>query len=232
MFVALFIDLAAQCAPSVSPDLLAAIATVECGLQPLSSYSATTKDVPASVGIGVAFVIGQLDAGNDVAIGLMGLDARSLPSEGISYVEAFDACSNLAVAGRILDAIGKAAEKMGMSPSSAERHMLRVYAARSLARKGKPEAFAERVLAEKRRLQVELSRLAINTGTGTAKTAAAPDEPPSLQPLPEGRTTASRRVELSARALGRSVPAATESEPSWNVYGGERLSRMVVFSKQ
>ena len=231
MFVALFIDLAAQCAPSVSPDLLAAIATVECGLQPLSSYSATTKDVPASVGIGVAFVIGQLDAGNDVAIGLMGLDARSLPSEGISYVQAFEACSNLAVAGRILDAIGKAAEKMGLSLSSAERHMLRVYAARSLARKETPDAFAERVLVEKRHLQTDLPRLAINGGV-EAKPEGPLGETPNV-PLPaEVRTTASRRVELSARALGRSVPSETVSEPSWNVYGGERLSRMVVFSKQ
>ena len=230
--MALFIDVAAQCAPSVSADLLAAIATIESGLQPLSAYSATTKDVPASPGIGVAFVIGQLDAGHDVAIGLMGLDARSLPSEGLSYVEAFDTCSNLAVAGRILDAIWQAAKKMGISPSSAERHMLRVYAARSLARRGTPEAFAERVLAEKQRLQADIPRLAINAGAGTAKPEPVPGEPSNV-PLPtEVRTTASRRVELSASALGRSVQAATGSEPSWNVYGGERPAGMVIFSKQ
>ncbi|MEQ1697978.1 MAG: hypothetical protein ABL901_19270 [Hyphomicrobiaceae bacterium] len=229
--MALFVDMAAQCAPSVSPALLAAIATVESGLQPLSAYSATRKERPASAGIGVAFVVGQLDAGNDVAIGLMGLDARSLPSEGISYVQAFEACSNLAVAGRILEAIGKAAEKMGLSPSSAERHMLRVYAARSLARKEKPDAFAERVLVEKRHLQTDLPRLAINGGV-EAKPDGPLGEKPNV-PLPaEVRTTASRRVELSARALGRSVPAETASEPSWNVYGGERPAGMMVFSKQ
>jgi len=232
MKVALFIDLAAQCAPSASPVLLAAIASVESGLQPLSAYSATIKDVPASVGNGVAFIVGQLDSGNDVAIGLMGLDARSLPSEGLSYVEAFDACSNLAVADRILDAISKAAEKMGLSPSNAERHMLRVYAARSLARKGTPEAFAERVLVEKQRLQADLPRLAIKAGTGTAKSEAITGEPLVVPPSTEVRSTAPDRVELSASALGRSVPAATASEPSWNVYGGERPAGMMVFSKQ
>ena len=230
--MALFVDVAAHCAPSVSPDLLAAIASIESGLQPLSAYSATTKDVPVSVGIGVDFIVGQLDAGNDVAIGLMGLDARSLPSDGISYVEAFDACSNLTVAGRILDSIWKAAEKMGLSPSSAERHMLRVYAARSLARKGTPEALAARVLAQKQRLQTELPWLAIKDGAGTAKPETATGGPPSVPPFPEVRTTASRRVELCASALGRPVPASTESEPSWNVYGGERPAGMVVFSKQ
>lgn len=230
--MALFVDLAAQCAPSVSPALLAAIATIESGLQPLSAYSATTKDVPASVGNGVAFVVGQLDAGNDVAIGLMGLDARSLPSEGLSYVEAFDACSNLAVAGRILDAISKAAERMGLNPSSAERHMLRIYAARSLARKGTPDGFADRVLAEKQRLQTELPQLAITAGTGAAKPEAISREPLVVPPSTEVRTTALGRVELSTRALGRSVPAATVSEPSWNVYGGERPVGMMVFSKQ
>jgi type IV secretion system protein VirB1 len=230
--VALFIDLAAQCAPSVSPALLAAIATVESGLQPLSAYSATTTDVPVSAGNGVAFVVGQLDAGNDVAIGLMGLDARSLPSEGLSYVEAFDACSNLAVAGRILDAIWKAAEKMGMNPSSAERHTLRVYAARSLARRFTPEVFAERVLLEKQRLLADLPRLGINTGAVPAKSETITGEPLVVPPSTEVRTIALGRVELSIRALGRSVPAATVSEPIWNVYGGERPAGMMVFSKQ
>ncbi|MEQ1694518.1 MAG: hypothetical protein ABL901_01640 [Hyphomicrobiaceae bacterium] len=229
--MALFIDLTAQCAPSISPALLAAIASVESGLQPLSAYSATTKDVPVSAGIGVAFVVGQLDSGNDVAIGLMGLDARSLPSEGLSYVEALDACSNLAVAGRILDGISKAAEKMGLNPSSAERHMLRVYAVRSLARKGTPESFAVRVLAEKQRLQTELPRLAIKAGTGTVK-PEVPGEAPVVPSPTELRTTAPHRVELSASTLGRSVPAETVSEPSWNVYGGERPAGMMVFSKQ
>lgn len=230
--MALFVDMAGHCAPSVSSALLAAIASVESGLQPLSVYSTTTKDVPASVGIGVAFVVGQLDAGNDVAIGLMGLDARSLPSEGISTVEAFDACSNLAVAGRILDAISKAADRMGMSRSNAERHILRQYAIRSLARKGTPEGFADRVLAEKRRLQADLPRLAINAGASTAKPEVAPGEPPNVPSPTKVRTTALRDVELSAGALGRSVPAATGSEPSWNVYGGESPAGMMVFSKQ
>jgi type IV secretion system protein VirB1 len=230
--VARFIDIAAQCAPSVSPALLAAIATVESGLKPLSAYSATTTDVPVSAGNGVAFVIGQLDAGHDVAIGLTGLDAWALASEGLGYVEAFDACSNLAVAGRILDAIWKAAERMGMNPSSAERHTLRVYAARSLARRFTPEVFAERVLVEKQRLLADLPRLTINTGAVPAKSTAVPSQPTVVSPSTKVRAIAPQPVELSASALGRSVPAATGSEPSWNVYGGERPTGMVVFSKQ
>ena len=84
----------------------------------------------------------------------------------------------------------------------------------------------------KQRLQTELPRLAIKAGAGTASPEAVPGEQQTVPPSPEGRTTTLRRVELNPSALSRSVPAAAGSEPSWNVYGGERLNRMMVFSKQ
>jgi type IV secretion system protein VirB1 len=219
----LFVDLAAHCAPGLAPDFLAAIASVESGMQPFSVYSEKTREILPSVGAGVAFVVGQLDQGNDVAIGLMGLDARSLSAEGLSYVEAFEPCANLAAAGRVLKAIWVAAEKMGMPPTRAERHVARVYYARSLARVGSSAEYEARVMAEKQRLQGNLPKLAV-----AGAESAAPKPPAAQKEASPAQPVAARTSGVESSTVeGRSV-----NDPSWDVYGGEKPSGMVVFSKK
>ena len=155
----LFVDLAAQCAPQIPADLLGAIASIESGLQPLMVRTSTAREIAGSAGEGVAVAVGRLDAGHDVAIGLMGLDARTLGAAGLSYSEAFDACRNLETAGHVVDGMLKAAEKMGLSPSKAERHVIRAYFQRSLARTETVDAYEARVIAEKQSLGPGLNRL-------------------------------------------------------------------------
>ena len=214
----LFVDLAAQCAPQVSADLLGAIASIESGLQPLMVRSSAASDIAGSAGEGIALAVGRLDAGRDVAIGLMGLDARTLGAAGLSYSEAFDACRNLEAAGHVVDGMLKAAEKMGLSPSKAERHAVRAYFQRSLARIETVDAYEARVLAEKQTLGPGLNRLTIK-GSATALTAGARSVPRDVQ------------REASATKMAEPVAVRASPKPAWDVFGGAPSSGLVAFSK-
>lgn len=221
----LFIDIATHCAPAVPAELLAAIATVESGLDPLSLRARNGLEAVASAGAGVSALVGQLDAGQDVAIGLMGLDARSLGGEGLSYADAFDACRNLEAAGRIVDQLWKAAERMGLSPSKAERHAVRAYFARSLARLGTAEAYEALVMAHKQRLQNELPRLALK---GPAVSGPGLLDRNRAEGTRQSRTVA---LEGAPRKAAAAIDAAVPA-PAWDVYGRVRPAGMVVFSKK
>jgi type IV secretion system protein VirB1 len=154
MTAILFIDLAAQCAPQVPVDLLAAIARVESGIHAWAVRSGEPAEIAKSAGEGVAVTVGRLDQGQDVLVGLMGLDARTLNADGLSYLEAFDACRNLEAAGRVIDRFWQAADKMGVSPSQAERYVIRGYFQHAFARAGSVDTYEARVRAEKQLLHV------------------------------------------------------------------------------
>jgi type IV secretion system protein VirB1 len=221
MTMVLFIDLAAQCAPQVPTELLAAIASVESGFQPLMVRGKVSTDVVRTAGEGVAVVVGRMDAGDDMTVGLMGLDALTLAADGLSYAEAFDACRNVEAAGRVIDSLWKAAEKMGMSPSKAERQAVRGYFQRSVARVGTVDAYEARVMAERSALRAGLPRLTLKGAAGQPKTiatqtsAAAKDVPREGQPSQSG-------VPVAVVAL---------EKPAWDVYGGVSSSGLVAFSK-
>jgi type IV secretion system protein VirB1 len=213
----LFVDLAAQCAPQVPADLLGAIAGVESGLQPLMVRTSAASDIAGSAGEGVAMAVGRLDAGHDVAVGLMGFDARKLGAAGLSYSEAFDACRNLEAAGHVVDGMLKAAEKMGLSPSKAERHVIRAYFQRSLARTETVDAYEARVLAEKQNLGPGLNRLAVK-GSATVLTAGVRAVP--------------RDVQREANAnMAEPVAVRASQKPAWDVFGGSPSSGLVAFTK-
>ena len=217
----LFIDIAAQFAPQVPAELLAAIASVESGFQPLSVRSKASNDTAHSASVGVAVIVGHLDAGCDVTVGLMGLDARTLAADGLSYAQAFDACRNLEAAGRVIDVLWKAAEKMGMSPSKAERHAIRRYFQRSLARTGTVDAYEARVLIEKLALQAGLSRLELKGAAAQTRTVAA------------HRSAPANDVQREASATKMAEPVAVRAlpKPAWDVFGGAPSSGLVAFTK-
>ena len=183
--------------------------------------SKASNDTAHSVGVGVAVIVGHLDAGCDVTVGLMGLDARTLAADGLSYAQAFDACRNLEAAGRVIDALWEAAEKMGMTPSKAERHAVRGYFQRSLARAGTVDAYEARVMAAKSALQACLPRLALKGAVGRPKTIAAHSLMPAQDIKREGKPSQS----------GVPAVAVASQKPAWDVYGGMPSSGLVALSK-
>jgi type IV secretion system protein VirB1 len=219
--MALFIDLAAQCAPQVPPELLAAIATIESGRQPLAVQAGGTLQIAQSAGEAVALLVGALDGGADAQAGLMGLDAHTLLADGVSLAESFDACRNLGTAGRILDALWKAAERSGLSPSNAERKAVRQYFLRSRTGVAASQAYEARVMAEKRRLAPGIGALTIP--------AVPPAGPKSPRPVTSG-SLAVHRLE-PGKPSPRDVSASSPERRALDLAIGTPATGLVVFSK-
>ena len=208
----LFVDMAGQCAPQVPTDLLAAIATVESGLNPLAVRVGGRTEIVASVGHGVAAIVGEVDAGGNVAVGLMGLDGRTLAAQHVTPIEAFDACRNLEVAGRILDALLKAAETAGLSRNAAERQAIRAYFLKS-GQEGTPEFYEAKVAHERLELQPRLNRLSVLGNPSGHRDGQSSKQNPT-EAVSDRHPTLSR---------------ASVASPS--AYGSQTAAGLVIFSK-
>lgn len=216
-----FVDLYQKCgSPGVPVELSAAIASIESGMSPLAVKSAQRSETPASAGAAVGTAVALLDDGQDATLGLMGLDARTLPGKGVALSAAFDPCKNIELATRLLSALWKSGEAMGMSPTSAEKHAVRRYFTASLARTGTVEAYEARVAAEKLRLQPDLATLAV---------IMPPPVVPPVAAKPEPKGPVVTREVRPVVAAPEVAPAL--EKPAWDGYGGNKPSGLVVFSR-
>jgi type IV secretion system protein VirB1 len=105
MPLAAALALAAQCAPSIAPETLLSVVHVESRFNPLAmgvngaprtAVSATTK------GEAVARATALIAAGRSVDLGLAQINSKNLGWLGLSIEDAFDPCTNLAAAARVL----------------------------------------------------------------------------------------------------------------------------------
>lgn len=101
---ALFVVLASRCAPEVASGTLAAVAGVESGFDPLAIRDNTTgRSVVASDATKAVTIATRLiAAGHSVDLGLMQIDSANLAPLGLSVAAAFDACTSIRAAGRLL----------------------------------------------------------------------------------------------------------------------------------
>lgn len=103
--LALFLQLAASCAPHVAPETLAAVARTESSFEELSIHDNTARrTVPAAsraeaVALATEAVTTQR---HSVDLGLMQINSANLPWLGMSVADAFDPCRSLAAADRVL----------------------------------------------------------------------------------------------------------------------------------
>lgn len=99
------LTLAAQCAPAIAPETLLSIVQVESGLNPLAigvngkPRVVVTARTPAEA---VAKSSALIAAGRSLDLGLAQINSRNLAWLGLTVEDAFDPCSNLAAAARIL----------------------------------------------------------------------------------------------------------------------------------
>lgn len=97
--------LAAQCAPTVAPETLLSIVSVESGFEPLAiGVNGTPRVVvtatsPAEATAKAAALIAQ---GRSVDLGLAQINSRNLVPLGLDVATAFDPCRNLAASARLL----------------------------------------------------------------------------------------------------------------------------------
>lgn len=105
--LAAVIALATQCAPSVAPSTLAAVAQVESRFEPLAigvNGDRPQSIRPATVAEAVATATRLLAQGRNIDLGLGQINSSNLTWLGLSVEDAFDPCANLAAAARVLQA--------------------------------------------------------------------------------------------------------------------------------
>lgn len=101
------VQLAAQCAPFVAPKTMAAIVRVESGGRALVILdNATGRDYnPATVPQGVAIIDRLLAEGHrQLDVGIAQVDTENFASYGLTPATALNACTNIRVGAKILDA--------------------------------------------------------------------------------------------------------------------------------
>ena len=135
-----FLELAHRCAPGIEISLptLAAVISVESGFAPLSIRvdGRRIEPAPKTKGEAVAVAVGLMDDGKSVALGLGGIDSARLSRAGLSIVDAFDACRNVAGLAQLLDRDLAAARRAGHAGAAAERVALLKYGGNSAGGSG------------------------------------------------------------------------------------------------
>jgi hypothetical protein len=186
-------------------ETLAAVAAVQSRFNPLSILVNGKPLVSQDLGEAVSRAVEELQAGNLVRIGLIGLGAQQAVSHGGSLLDAFDGCKSLGLASDSL-AAAQAAREPGDRPgdgwpSAALEEFYRKGGADSDAAK----KFAEHVTAAQAAEAAVFGRLM------AARTA-----------MPIG----------AAATVAAAAGTGAAANPVWNVYGSNVGAGVLVFSKQ
>lgn len=212
-----FEALALKCAPAIALDLLVAIAAVESSLDPLAVIDGKARTSVQSAGHGVAVVVGAVDQGRMVGIGLAGVSAAYVQAHGVPFAAAFDPCTNLTTAEKALSQAFAAADKRGLIGARAERFVIRSLW-RPDGRFVSDEAYERAVDAERKRADQHAKTLV--KGTNAGKPAALP-------------ATAEKAPDFRPLAVAGPVPTAREQRPPapWDVFATARGTGVLVFSQ-
>ena len=214
---AAFADIANLCAPTMALEQAAAIANVQSAVSRLAIRfnSGGFPKVPVDTedqAVRIATV--RIAAGEDLDLGLMGVNGSLLKVVGLTIRGAFDPCLNLKAAVSLLDLYQRDAAKAGVA--DAERKALERYFGKGGAQLGSRSGFAERVSREAKRLKGKTATLEIK------------DWVPAL---PAREFTGDRGEPGSAVASGSSSvekkrvvepPATAGPPPAWDVFARAR----------
>ena len=106
MIVALasFVQLAAQCAPTVHVDTLAAVARAESRFETnaINDNSARRHYAPTDRAAASAIAVRLIALGHSVDLGLMQINSANLRGLGLSVADAFDPCRSITAGARVL----------------------------------------------------------------------------------------------------------------------------------
>lgn len=125
---ATLLTLAAQCAPNVAPQTVAAIVLAESDGRPLAlNVNGAGLPVAATdVASAVATARRYIAAGYSVDLGLGQINSRNMRAIGLTWDTVFDPCTNIAALGRILTGNYDAA-RADYEPQTALRVALSLY---------------------------------------------------------------------------------------------------------
>lgn len=212
-----FVDVAQQCAPQIAVETLAAVVSVESGFNPLairinSGYPLADQPATKAEAIETASIL--IAGGQDVDLGLAGLNSGNLGRLGLSVSDAFDVCLNLKASASLLDGYYRVAIEDGATRAQAEIAMLRSYFGRGDVSLGEIVGYDARILSERNRLKERLQNIEFS------------DEEPS-DPPPNKRA-----VEPTAALPEQSWRHSAPPVARWDVFNSGRRSSVLVFSDE
>lgn len=209
-----FHDLAQNCAPQVAAETIAAVVSVESGFQPFAiriNTDRTLAEQPKTRAEAIETATTLIAEGDDIDLGLGGINSGNLGRLGLSVSDAFDFCLNLKASATLLDGYYRAAFQEGATSTQAETIMLRSYFGNGDATVGEMVGYDKKVLAERERLSGQLDSIEIV----------------------EGQTMPARERAGESSAVttdGQSQQRSPASVPRWDVYNVGRKSSVLVFS--
>ena len=211
----LFHDLATQCAPRIPLDLLAGIVSVESGFEPLATRAGGKKTVASTASEGMGFVIGVADMGAAGGAGLAGVTEAMARQQGVTLIEAFEACTNLKIAAAKLSKV-LADPSDGPAVMSAERRAVQHYFVPASHHGWNAGAYWLAVDAERVRLKSSVYKIEVR----------------GLLSKPE-KVASAPQVQAKAAVAERVKSESVRSErPKWDVFGASGAARRIsVFGK-
>jgi len=198
--LALTLQLAMQCAPNVAPATMAAIVQVESSRNPyaIGIVGEALSRQPTSKAEALAVVDELERQDKNFSMGLAQINRQHLPSSGLSYSDIFEPCSNLRMAGQILEHCYRQALPGHADAQSALRAALSCYYSGNFIRGFQPDrpgdpSYVEKVIAA--------------AGQGTLPVVV-----PAIQSMPTPFTT---HTEITSPVLADVDGEDQEEVPDW-----------------
>lgn len=148
-----FLALAQQCAPTVAPQTMASVVTVESLANPygIGVVDGYLVRQPANREEAVATAQALADAGWNFSLGAAQVNRYNLPKYNVTYDQAFDPCTSLRVGSKILEDCYVRASKTRPDPQVALQAAISCYYSGNFSRGFKPDkpgstSYVERVL--------------------------------------------------------------------------------------
>ena len=149
-----FLALAQECAPTVAPETMAAVAKVESGLNPFAIGVVGGRLARQPKNIDEALATAKLlsDEGWNFSLGVAQVNRYNLPKYQINYEQAFDPCTNLRIGSKILEDCYQRALKKLDSPQTALQAAFSCYYSGNFTRGFKPDvlgkpSYVQKILA-------------------------------------------------------------------------------------
>ena len=214
--LALVLQLATVCAPTVAPETIAAIARTESRFDPLAigDNTAGRSYSPASVDEAIELATRLRSEGHSIDLGLMQVNSSNLTGLSLSIADTFDACRSVAAGGRILSAAfaggATVAEAQGALRVALSRYNT------GNAQRGFLNGYVQRVEAAARQIVPALDGTVMTALPQAVSSGRATPHPalPSAMPVPVPAAS-----DGEWHAVGGAAPLSEESEGEWHAAG-------------
>ncbi len=182
-----FIALAQQCAPTVAPQIMAAIVNVESSYNPyaIGVVKGRLQRQPKNIQEAVATAKALAAAGWNFSIGIAQVNRYNLPKYNLTYEQGFEPCSNLWAGSKILENCFIRADNNQRTQQEALKAAISCYYSNNFTRGFKPDvrgkpSYVEKVVAS---AEEPIRVIPVVPAIQTTKSKPQPKpEPPTTEP--------------------------------------------------